>query len=825
MGKILDEIRITNNKIYENMPEGRLRHGIDGVHSRDIRTSKPSLQELNGASEPVILAPVEIVLASLEPPTISNGNMIQMPVPTPKKRKGRPRLFLALVVDQTDDTFVVLIKFNVRNKLAKRLFGISTPAPPPVPSLSRLRPPQVRNALKDLVEIVDETPLVRTTRKRVSKPPLVILGTPLIRNNMSKKRSLSITEARKEYKKLLSERAATLAATERLLESLERNLPYYGVLPFPDCIINNTDPTAADRKTFVELAERAAQKQTALQGQMMAGTVAEDSPAATPIPQGASHYYLRSQIEKLQFREFLIDTWYSSPYPEEYARNKVLYICEFCLKYMGSPQSYLRHQLKSCNSFKNHPPGVEIYRDPEAKIAFWEVDGRKNIEYCQSLCLLAKLFLNSKTLYYDVEPFVFYILTEIDEQDSSTYHFVGYFSKEKLNNSDYNVSCILTLPIYQRKGYGSLMIDFSYLLSRREFKYGTPEKPLSDLGLVSYRNYWKIAVATTLRKIYNDFLSNGPNLAPLTLENISQLTGMKPSDVVFALEQLDALLANKETGSYAISINLELIDAVISKWELRNYTKLNPEYLLWKPLIYGPSGGINSAPALALVSQPGVPAPSVSNSILMITEFLKDDIGNPFSFEEEAYKSFETAFETTQSADVQLPFNANDFHVCRPDCEVVPQERYTYQPDDIKLATADEDDEVDVDDELSDLGYEEDIDGEILVDEHKIATLVDPISGDDEEEDVDVFEEDSGMEMVEEEDVDDEEVEAEAEKSIDEDEKDEDDDDDDDGDNEINNEVVRERIVPQQSRKTRSQRLEETIPAQNNVRRSTRSRR
>ncbi|KAM9915955.1 hypothetical protein OXX59_010299, partial [Metschnikowia pulcherrima] len=122
----------------------------------------------------------------------------------------------------------------------------------------------------------------------------------------------------------------------------------------------------------------------------------------------------------------------------------------------------------------NHPPGVEIYRDPVSRIAFWEVDGRKNIEYCQSLCLLAKLFLNSKTLYYDVEPFVFYVLTEIDEQDSSTYHFVGYFSKEKLNNSDYNVSCILTLPIYQRKGYGSLMIDFSYLLSRREFKYGTP---------------------------------------------------------------------------------------------------------------------------------------------------------------------------------------------------------------------------------------------------------------------------------------------------------------------------------------------------------------
>lgn len=28
-------------------------------------------------------------------------------------------------------------------------------------------------------------------------------------------------------------------------------------------------------------------------------------------------------------------------------------------------------------------------------------------------------------------------------------------------NSFYNVSCILTLPPYQRKGYGRLLIDFS----------------------------------------------------------------------------------------------------------------------------------------------------------------------------------------------------------------------------------------------------------------------------------------------------------------------------------------------------------------------------
>ena len=47
------------------------------------------------------------------------------------------------------------------------------------------------------------------------------------------------------------------------------------------------------------------------------------------------------------------------------------------------------------------------------ELSVFEVDGNTNKIYCQNLCLLVKLFLDHKTLYYDVEPFLFYVLTRV----------------------------------------------------------------------------------------------------------------------------------------------------------------------------------------------------------------------------------------------------------------------------------------------------------------------------------------------------------------------------------------------------------------------------
>jgi hypothetical protein len=119
------------------------------------------------------------------------------------------------------------------------------------------------------------------------------------------------------------------------------------------------------------------------------------------------------------------------------------------------------------------------------------------------------MFLDHKSLFYDVEPFLFYVMTEVDDVGA---RFVGYFSKEKRSPKDYNVCCIMTLPVRQRQGWGNLLIDFStwlsidvalpidtylysgYLLSKKEQRLGSPEKPLSGLGALGYKNYWTLAL-------------------------------------------------------------------------------------------------------------------------------------------------------------------------------------------------------------------------------------------------------------------------------------------------------------------------------------------
>ena len=352
---------------------------------------------------------------------------------------------------------------------------------------------------------------------------------------------------------------------DREVEEL-KSKPYGGILTEAEADTSMTLPKPEHRRQFDEA------RQKAEEDWKVRVAAAAEAAAASGVKKARKVSGPASQIEYIEFGQYQIDIWYAAPYPEEYSRNKALFICEFCLKYMESDIVAWRHKTKC--PWK-HPPGDEIYRD--GKIMIFEVDGRKNPLYCQNLCLLAKLFLGSKTLYYDVEPFLFYVMTEYDELGC---HFVGYFSKEKRPSSLNNVSCILVLPIHQRKGYGHLLIDFSYLLTRVERKSGSPEKPLSDMGLVSYRNYWRLVMCYYLQ----DFKS-GDKIP--SIKAISDDMGLTPDDVISALDALGALVRDPVSGVYALKLKTDYYHQVIRAHEMKGYAKLNPKGLVWTPYIMG----------------------------------------------------------------------------------------------------------------------------------------------------------------------------------------------------------------------------------------------
>jgi histone acetyltransferase MYST1 len=294
-------------------------------------------------------------------------------------------------------------------------------------------------------------------------------------------------------------------------------------------------------------------------------------------------------IATIELGKYEIETWYFSPFPPEYNDCVKLFFCEFCLSFMKRKEQLQRH-MRKCDL--KHPPGDEIYRS--STLSMFEVDGKKNKVYAQNLCYLAKLFLDHKTLYYDVDLFLFYILCECDDRGC---HMVGYFSKEKHSEEAYNLACILTLPPYQRKGYGKFLIAFceflffiqlflfvltslykaytlycviAYELSKKEGKVGTPERPLSDLGLVSYRGYWTRILLDILKK----------HKGNISIKELSDMTAIKAEDILSTLQSLELIQYRK--GQHVICADPKVLDRHL-KAAGRGGLDVDVSKMIWTP--------------------------------------------------------------------------------------------------------------------------------------------------------------------------------------------------------------------------------------------------
>ncbi|CAJ0565237.1 unnamed protein product, partial [Mesorhabditis spiculigera] len=268
-------------------------------------------------------------------------------------------------------------------------------------------------------------------------------------------------------------------------------------------------------------------------------------------------------ITHVQFGEWELETWYYSPYPERMQLDKQLYVCDMCFYYTNERKNMKAH-LHGCNL--SQPPGRRIYL--QRGVAIYEVNGGStNVDvktYSQCLCLFSKLFMDNKTIYFDVEEYFFYVLCEMDKNGFAKP--VGYFSKQK-NEPHHNLSCLVVFPPYSRQGYGSMLIQLSYILSRRNCLVAGPEKPLSELGTASYQRYWTWAVAREIGRLENNEIIN--------VDGLSKRLGMNLEDVQDTLERLQLTTTKEGTCTFTWARFVELTGRVVRPPKLQ----INPRHL------------------------------------------------------------------------------------------------------------------------------------------------------------------------------------------------------------------------------------------------------
>jgi GNAT superfamily N-acetyltransferase len=257
-----------------------------------------------------------------------------------------------------------------------------------------------------------------------------------------------------------------------------------------------------------------------------------------------------------------------------------LYVCPCCFKYSKELVMWWEH-VRVCER-SGYIPGKKVYTHPkgrrtirvpvgntatrgpkkkrgdvgtkyteeivqdEGEWSIWEVDGEEDMLFCQNLSLFAKLFLDNKSVFYDVAGFNYFLLvyTPPAKADSSgvaedmpvRHHITGFFSKEKMSWDNNNLACILVFPPWQRKGLGALLMGVSYEISRREGVLGGPEKPISDLGKKGYKRFWAGEVARWILGL--DLSQKQGSEYLMDIDDCSRATWIAPDDCLLVLREM-----------------------------------------------------------------------------------------------------------------------------------------------------------------------------------------------------------------------------------------------------------------------------------------------
>ena len=275
-----------------------------------------------------------------------------------------------------------------------------------------------------------------------------------------------------------------------------------------------------------------------------------------------SHSHVGSNnIKHVVLGDLLFQTWFQSFYPQDLVAREIerLYICRWCFRYTGDVSAYVKHMRVCGKREKASPPGAKVYE--HAGYSVWEVDGEEDKLFAQNLCLFAKLFVDHKTVFFDVASFLFYLLVFSDPVDPD-WRILGFFSKEKMSWDANNLACILIFPPYQHKSLGRLLISVSYRLGGDSASIGGPERPLSEMGWKSYSRFWKERLLRYL------LLGSGeqsrdtppphrrkpkgskkrPASETMTVQDMSLAVGMLTEDVITTLKDMGVTAQDRPPG-------------------------------------------------------------------------------------------------------------------------------------------------------------------------------------------------------------------------------------------------------------------------------------
>lgn len=259
-----------------------------------------------------------------------------------------------------------------------------------------------------------------------------------------------------------------------------------------------------------------------------------------------------------------------------------IYVCQHCFKYSSNRRLLQEHKLHCKLNDKYPRIGRLVYKDDERSCLIVHVRGYQERLFCQNLSLFSKLFLDDKSVFYNVDSFDFFIVYGLDDQKrsyfSGKYLPMGYFSKELLSwENNNNLACICVFPPFQGRHLGWLMVEFLYALAKvtpGQLESG-PEFPLSASGKSIYFNFWS-------RKLVPFLYTYIERRQEFTLGDLASETGFRKEDIFLTLQYMKVLVHNEQNPD-----KVDLLIKTLEKWcDLNNFHHLDslqclkPDYLL-----------------------------------------------------------------------------------------------------------------------------------------------------------------------------------------------------------------------------------------------------